>query len=323
MKRIAAGNAGAIVGAYAASPNQTSWDPDLEREFFGGLAGLPLVRGLELPWMNGLHPHDDAWLMENLPPHFDVVLTSIPGTVTRLNRDARFGLASTAPDGRAAALAEALRMRDGLRRLNDAQGRECVLAVELHSAPAARAGSAGALATSLTELAGYDWEGAQLVVEHCDTAIRGQPTEKGFLSLDDELSALDRVGGVVGVSINWGRSVIELRDPELVNLHIAAAARRGHLRGLMFSGAASYPGIYGAAWADAHLPAAPSVNFLQGEPSSLLTERHIAESLAIAGDLDWFGFKFGWQPKDSPVRNRIAMIAQAAQLICGLANVDR
>ena len=323
MKGIATRNAGVIVGAYAASPNQTSWNPDSERDFFDGLARLPLVRGLELPWTTGLHPYDDVWLLQNLPPHFDLVLTSIPGTAARLKLDADFGLASRAPDGRAAALAEALRMRDGIRRLNDARGQECVLAVELHSAPAARAGSASALTASLEELAGYDWEGAQLVVEHCDTAVPGRSAEKGFLGLDDELLALDHVGGVVGVSINWGRSVIELRDPDLVNQHIAAAARSGHLRGLMFSGAASRAGNYGAAWADAHLPPAPSVDFPQGEPSSLLTGRRIAESLAIAGNLDWFGFKFGWQPEDSPVRNRIAMIAQAAHMICGLAAVDR
>lgn len=323
MNDIAARSPGVIVGAYAASAAHSVWSPRLERELFDGLAALPLVRGLELPWTTGLHPHDDAWLLANLPAGFDIVLTSIPGTVARLRHDADFGLASRAPDGRTAALAEALRLRDGVRRLNDARGRASVLAVELHSAPSAQKGGTDAFTASLAELAGHDWDGARLVVEHCDAMVPGHPAEKGFLGLHDELSALDRVGDVVGLSINWGRSVIELRDADSVTEHITAAARRGHLRGLMFSGASSRDGAYGAAWADAHLPAAPSADFPDGEPSSLLTQRHIEKSLRLAGDLDWVGLKFGWQPADSPVRKRVAMIGQAAQMIDGLVPAHR
>ncbi len=308
-------SAGVIVGAYAASPSHSIWNPDVERKFFEGLAALPLVRGLELPWTSGLHPHNDAWLLANLPPRFDVVITSIPGTMTRLGRDANFGLASLEPEGRAAAVAEVLRMWDGVRRLNDRQGRSSVLAVELHSAPAAHRGSADMFAASLAELVDEDWDGARLVVEHCDATIPDQRAEKGFLALDDELSVLDRLGGAVGLSINWGRSLVELRDPELVLQHIIAGTRSGHLRGVMFSGVSSVAGDYGPAWADAHLPAVPTSDFPQGEPSSLLTERRIVESLHSAGNLDWFGFKFGWRPADAPVENRIAMIGQAARMI--------
>jgi hypothetical protein len=66
-----------IVGAYAASPSQPSWQPHLEADYFEQLAEVGALRGLELPWVGRLHPHDDDWLLEHLPERWDLVVTDV------------------------------------------------------------------------------------------------------------------------------------------------------------------------------------------------------------------------------------------------------
>jgi hypothetical protein len=86
-----------------------------------------------------------------------------------------------------------------------------VVAVELHSAPtrgpAGVSSSVASFRVSLGELSGWDWHGAALVVEHCDAWNADHAPAKGFLSLQDELAAIE--GMPVGISINWARSVRE------------------------------------------------------------------------------------------------------------------
>lgn len=303
-----------IVGAYAASPAHRTWQPQLEAEYLNGLAALEQVRGLELPWLGGLHPHDDAWLLANLPRRFDVVLTGIPGTVGRLAADPHYGLASRDPEGRAAALEESRAMSAAVRRLNDTLGRRAVIGVELHSAPHRRDGSAEQLAASLEELGALDWDGAELLIEHCDAEIAGQVAEKGYLTLHDELSAIAAVPDA-GMSLNWGRCAIELRGAEGVTEQIVVAAESGRLRALVFSGASAEAGPFGPAWTDAHHPMAPCDAFPMGEPTSLLTEERLVAALAAAGDLNWVGVKFGFVDAEAPVSERVAMVAAAAALV--------
>lgn len=314
-----------IVGAYAASPAHARWDPAAEEEFFEGLEGIPEVRGLELPWTGSLHPHDDDWLHRHFPRRFDAVLTSIPGTMARLRDEPAFGLASQDPIGRVAALHDALEMRDAVRRLNDACGRRTVLAVELHSAPSlvdpAR-GTADALRRSLGDLVESEgWDDATLVIEHCDAAVPGQTAEKGFLTLEEELAALDGLPDAVGMSVNWGRSAIELRSADRVATQIRQVADSGRLRGLILSGASDVASPYGAPWADAHLPLAPvpgmadSAGFPMGESTSLLTLERVRHAVDAAGDAVWRGFKFGWPDPAAPTVPRVTMINAAARLL--------
>lgn len=302
---------GLIVGAYAASPAHAVWDPAFEGEFFAGLDGLSGIRGLELPWLGSVHPHDDAWLLDNVPRRFENVVTDIGATVGVLSHDRGFGLASNDPDGRSAAIAMARRLCDDVRRIVDGVGPASVLAVELHSAPLAHSGSADALAASLAEVASWDWAGTTLVVEHCDAEVAGQLPEKGYLSLEAELRAIRLSGADIGVSLNWGRSVIELRDAQRVVEHIDAVVDAGVLRGLIFSGAAATACAFGPAWIDAHLPPAPSAHFPSGERASLLTFDHVREGIGRAGPIDWLGFKFGVRPESAGVEERIAMVASA------------
>jgi hypothetical protein len=300
-----------VVGAYAASPTHQRWQPGLEQEYLHAVAALPRVAALELPWIDGLHPHDDEWLLKHLPPGIDIVLTDIPGTVKRCTVNPSFGLASRDPEGRALALQTLARVNEDAHRLNDRTGRRAVQTVELHSAPRAHHGSTDALAQSLDLLADWDWDGATLVIEHCDADVAEQEPEKGYLTLNDEIEAILRSGTDVGLSINWGRSAIELRDPDRVREHVITAAAAGLLRGLMISGASDQDGPFGPAWIDAHHPFKQSTHHPYGDPQSLLTEERLASTLAAAGPISWAGVKLGWAAGDSPVEHRVQMIAHA------------
>jgi len=304
-----------MVGAYAASPAHTQWNPTLEQEYLEALSALRSVRGLELPWIDGIHPHDSDWLLAHWPESMDVMLTDIGGTVTRLSRDARFGLASTGEDGRLEAVAQARRVRDDVSRLNDHTGRGAVIAIELHSAPLASAGSSDALARSLEEISTWDWGGGALLIEHCDALVDGQQPEKGYLSLDHEVAAIEKSGTDVGLSLNWGRSAIELRSAARVLDHVTRARESGRLRSVVFSGAAATAGAFGNPWVDAHLPLAASPDFPAGDPHSLLTLGEVRATLAMAGPLDLVGIKFGWKKAGAPVADRVAMIESGAELV--------
>lgn len=305
---------GMVVGAYAASPAHRDWDPAAERTFYDGLAAVSGIGALELPWMGGIHPHDPDWLRTNFPLRFGAVVTDIPHTVSRLAADVTYGLASGDPDGRRRAMADAARMRDDIRRLNDAQARRVVGAVELHTAPRGTAGSPDALAASLTEIAGRDWDGAQLVIEHCDTWHPDRMPEKGFLDLGVEIAAIERSGAAVGISLNWGRSVIEGRSAATAVDHARAAAERGVLRGFIASGVADVETAFGPAWIDAHLPFAASAATPRGTPGSLMTAQHVADVFAVAGDLDWIGVKVGVAAPCS-VADRLAVVIESLGVI--------
>lgn len=307
-----------IVGAYAASPAHRSWSPSIEEEFLTALSEVDDVDGLELPWIDGLHPHDDAWLLRTFPRSLTAVLTSIPGTASRARADPYYGLASADPAGRRRALDEAKRMRDGVHTFHDAIGRRTVIGVELHSAPAENRGSAAALARSLDEIGSWDWDGASLLVEHCDAPVTTHRPEKGFLTLADELDALTTTSAPVGLSINWARSAIELRNPDAVAAQIAHAAATGHLRALVFSGVSDTPTPLGGAWQDAHLPMAASAEFPLGEPASLLSWCRAADALQAAGPLDWIGVKYSIPRADASIADRVALLTSAVRSIKAL-----
>jgi hypothetical protein len=309
---------GYVVGAYAASPALRSWDPDLELGYLTLLARDPRIGALELPWAGALHAHDEDWLLGHWPAGLGAVLTDVPWAAGLPVRDPACGLASTDDDGRMRALEAARRLRDDARRLADAAGAAVVGVVELHSAPRADRGSPLALARSLEQLARWDWDGAELVVEHCDALVPGREPEKGFLTLDDEIAAIRLSQADVGVALNWGRSAIELRDPDGVVQHMRRARESGLLRGLMVSGAGDRAGDFGEPWIDAHHPFRRSDAHPAGDPVSLLTEERVAACFAAAGGLAWSGLKVGW-PAATPgtVEQRVDMIRR------GLDALDR
>lgn len=307
----AAGGAshGVLISAYAASPAHTAWDPELEATLLPGLCALPGVVGLEVPWLGAIHPHDDAWFLEHVPAGTQLSITPLPYVMRRCAVEPRYGIASPDADGRRAAV-------DDLRMLaadvwTIGEGSDAVVSfVGLHTAPRGE-GDAGALAASLGELADLDWCGARLVIEHCDAAVPGRPFEKGFLTVVDELSALVDSGAPVGLWMNWGRSVIELREADAVTRQIAEVAASGALLGLTFSGAAATDGPYGAAWSDAHLP----IREADSTSGSLLDVDHVRAGLAAAGREITLGLKVSRRPSDRSADDVVATVAGNLRLL--------
>jgi hypothetical protein len=281
-----------VVGAYPAAPRTDPWSSDVESAFLTGISGSTLFRGWEIPFSGALHGSDESWYLGQLRPGDEHVVTAVPRTAMRARTEPAYGLASVDEGGRAAALADLLVLRDAVARLVAASGgrpgagTSAVVAVEIQSAPGNAAGPGGspaALVESLVTLAGWDWSGAQLVVEHCDATRPGHEPAKGFLSLPDELSAIDiarrRTGLDIGCAINWGRSAIEGRSAATPADHVGQAARAGLLSGLMFSGVSEVDSALAEAWSDAHLPPRPI------DPVSMLGLDEIADCLRAAGDL--------------------------------------
>ena len=322
-----------FVGAYAAAPSLSGWNPNDEEKFLTSVLALDGVAGLEVPFTDKLHKYDEAWFLQQLPEHAQFVVTTIPGTMARLKVDKTFGLASSSESGRRSALDFAQEALKAVRRLNHKMGRPSVVALELHAAPVAARGAAttAALEASLIEISSWDTDGALLVLEHCDALMPYQAPAKGFLALELEAQAIKKAnevtGNPMGVVVNWGRSVIEQRRPEAAREHITYLRDHGLLRGVVFSGCARVDTRFGDAWDDIHVPPAPAGSGDEGshktsdnellEPASLLTPDRINECLQAAGTLPETGFhaiKVA-APPNASVDQRVSVISRTLAVV--------
>lgn len=302
------------LGAYAASPNQTGWDAQLESRYYTELKKLPQLKGLEHPFLGSLHPHSDDWFLANIAPQWDYVFTCIPGIMNALSQNAQFGLAATDGAGRAAALAFMHQAQQAIIKLNSHLGRQAVKAIMVQTAPARHkaASSTAALQASLTAMAQWDWQGASILIEHCDAYTPAHEPSKGFLALQDEIAVLQQVQADstqrFGMVLNWGRSVFETRQVDGALQHILQVKAAGLLRGVMFSGVSDVPSEYGA-WRDSHQPPQNSAQVLHGEPGSWMTEQAMHQCLAACnGATDIIGAKIGIRPHSADVAERICYI---------------
>lgn len=304
-----------VIGAYPASPAHRTWNPAVEEEFFSLLAGDSRVGSLELPWTGALHPHDTDWIHANFPINLNALITTIPFVMGQLGKDSNYGIASPDEIGRAKAIDHLKDVLSAVKLFHEKAGRSVVALVEIHSAPR-EIGSASQLTKSLQEITSWDWQGVKLAIEHCDAFVSGQAPEKGFLSLHDEINAIQSSGSEVGIFINWGRSAIEFRDTNLVIEHIESAKAANLLRGLIFSGASDREGQFGYPWIDAHLPFKKSAQHPFGDPDSLLTEELAHNAISAAGNLQWLGIKMGW-PSNVPgsLEERYQMLSAAMDVL--------
>ena len=316
-----------FVGAYAASPNNPHWDPELETRYYEQLKAIPSIKGLEHPFLGTLHPHDDAWFVANIHKDWRFVFTCIPGVMAAMGKNPHFGLASDQPEGRAEAMRFMRGACEAIAALNNACGKPVVDAIQIQTAPnKANAQSSGAaLKESLTELLTWDWQGARLVIEHCDTLVPEQIPAKGFLALDEEIKIITAVnaaqGSNIGVVINWGRSAIETRSVEGVLEHIKRAKSSGLLAGLMFSGVSDKDTPY-IAWKDSHMPHAQELNTF-GAQGSLMTTEVMQQCLlaANAQALPIVGLKYGIRPLEAPLEERVAYLKSGLDIIHAAFNV--
>lgn len=311
-----------ILGAYAASPCLNVWSPGLEDKFYSSLRDIPLIRGLEIPFYDSLHKFDEKFLFEKLNPSWSNVVTVIPGTMDRLKVEPAFGLASDSPIGRTRALQHLKSVHRRVKALNQKMGRQAVFAVEIQSAPR-RGGpatsSARSLAASLQEIAGWDWEGAVLHIEHCDAFRPDAPNEKAFLTLEEEIAAVQDAGlqKKIRFVVNWGRSAIEARDPDNPVRHIEILRKQNFLGGLIFSGCAVKDPLYGN-WSDSHAPFSRSAKGKARE-NFLLTEERLGKCLSAAkvDSLLFTGVKMQSLPASLTVDERVDFVAHI------LATLDR
>jgi hypothetical protein len=201
--------------------------------------------------------------------------------------------------------------------------RQAVKFIKIHTSPNrlnATSSSVHSLKKSLEEMQSWYWDGAQLIIEHCDAYISGQTPEKGFLTLEEEILAIQSVNKnnecKIGMSINWGRSAIESKSVEGPIEHINKIKKAGLLRGLIFSGASDVESPYGK-FKDTHMPPAKADKMTAFADSSLLTEKEIKKCL-IASEyqsLDFLGIKFSVAPNDISLNKRVSYNQEALNLL--------
>ncbi|HEY3410587.1 MAG TPA: DUF4862 family protein [Propionicimonas sp.] len=297
-----------MVGTYASAPADAA-----QRDRYEDMVKeATWVSGLELPYP-GLLAADPRRVAQSLNDDWTSnVVTAIPGTMQRVAADPTFGLASPDAAGRTAAIDFTRSVCRAVQALAEAKGRGVVAAVELHSAPTRQADPA-ALSASLEEAMGWDWAGAQLVVEHCDQWTDTHTPEKGFLPLEAEIEVVRSLG--LRMAINWGRACLEERAATAASAAVEAAHRAGVLAGLMFSGVSPRTTAYGRPWADAHLPAA------EDDPDSLMTCADITSCTEAASQpvdgiqpLAYIGAKIS-APTDSSPTRRLQLLETIARAV--------
>lgn len=306
-----------FVGAYAASPALKEWRPELEERFMAGLREMPEVAGLEHPFYGGIHRWDPEWFLQRVDRRWTYLLTCLPGTMQRMADEPKFGLASEDRGQRRQAVNFIRSACEAAGRMNDHLRKKAVVGVAIHSGPRPAPGvkvSRQAFADSLAEIGRLDWMGAQLMVEHCDAALRTHAPDKGFLTLDDEIWALNRSELDAGVLVNWGRSALEARHARGPVADIRRAGAR--LRGLMFSGVTHDHPFYGR-WKDTHAPFAPAFGY-DGEPDSVMTEEAVSECIYTARKqpLTFLGIKVQAQPHHA-VPERLALVSSSLAILAG------
>ena len=171
----------------------------------------------------------------------------------------------------------------------------------------------------MEEILSWDWEGAKIVIEHCDTAVDNIPFEKGFLTIEDEIKTLIELQDMhnVGITINWARSAIEGRNISKPLEHIEMALKNNILSGLIFSGVSDNDIQYGS-WKDTHMPFAQSFDVKFYEENSFLTYENIINTLKSlnVNDLDYLGIKLLSMPIESAtIERRIGINYDAVSIL--------
>lgn len=321
---------GWVVGAYAASPTRFGWDEPAEREYLEGIYRQPDVSALEVPFIETLHKFDEDWFLSHYPNDLEMVITLIGGTTAAVKKNPLWGISSDDPSGRGEAIAFLAQAHQALKRANDKLGRAAVFAVQIQSAPGGQGASATSLARSLEEIHRWDWEGAIVTIEHCDALLSGQPAQKGYLAIEDEIAAIENAATPTYLTINWGRSAIETRSKDGPIEHLKSAGK--FLGGLMFSGAADQENRCGKAWADNHIPPSPPIAGAESgsaggydgahcwESASLMGDREMQGSLQHARHALYLGLKIN-PHQDATVQDRIQLIRSSLDRLTAAKNL--
>ena len=306
-----------FLGAYATSPNSKIWNAQLEAEYYQALKKSPYICGLEHPFVGTLHPKDDAWFLNHIKPEWDYVFTCIPGLMGKLMENPHFGLASDDEKGRLEALDFYRKAFDAVEQLNAHLGRQSVRAIQIHSGPSRKnniVSSQASFVKSLQTLSQWNWKDCRILVEHCDEYKTSQTPAKGFLSLSEEIEALNLVNlnlnQPIKLLINWGRSVLEGRSTQTALDHLKKAKDAGLLAGLIFSGVANEDNPWGV-WKDSHAPPAPLAE------KSLLTNKEIQACFEIADSISLriLGLKITSEPEINDLERSVQLNLDGLKLL--------
>lgn len=310
-----------IVGAYASAPSNYAWNKEEESNYYDALKSNDAIDGLEIPFTSKLHSYDEQWYLNMLIAKWTYVLTCIPGTMMELNQDISFGLASNQAAGREKAMRFYKGAAEAIVTINKHLNKQAVTHVLIHTAPANPLYRCDkALEKSLLELCTYNWHGAKLLIEHCDSWHPKKPFEKGFMDLESELAVVNKVNQEakcrIAFSLNWGRSAIEFQSKLGVIEHIKACNSEKLLNGFIFSGASASSDIYGK-WHDSHMP--PSLEPLKDptlEDSELDTQA-IKDSIneLNLSTLDFIGCKISLLPTSRTTEEKIKCIHDTVAVI--------
>ena len=309
-----------IVGAYATAPSLVNWGPQKEVDYLRRIYALPGIDGLEVPfWGEGFCRYDESVLLNQIPSEWNNVVTVIPGIMSLVLEDPTFGLASESEEGRSFAIELMEKVRRKIIAVVNAYPNFRCNLVSFCSAPITELSpdSKDRFKRSLQEIVRWDWGESQLVVEHCDEYRQNGSHQKGSMSLEDELMVLKDVQDQkdvdtrLGITINWGRSVIEGRDVKTPVEHIRVAKKAGLLRGLMFSGV-SKAGPYGV-WSDTHAPPREVILDNTYNDELLLDHGKIASCVSQIGDepIEYIGIKIGAQPDNISITERCRLNAES------------
>ncbi|MEV4668495.1 DUF4862 family protein [Microbacterium sp. LWO12-1.2] len=295
-----------VVGAYA---SLTAVDgPDTAAAFVRAVLAMDGVDGLEIPL--GL-ASDASWFQWAAEGRGHVV-TAVPVLAVRTRAQPGFGLASMDRGGRRDAVEMVSQLRDAIARWRG-EGRD-ITTLALSSGTPGGDDADARLGESLREIRSWEWNGVRIAVEHCDAHTGAGRPDKGYTRLEDELAAISRSDGVgdapCGITVNWGRSAIESRDPSGAAAHVDMAGDR--LIGYMLSGVASEAGPYGPAWTDAHTPVVDAA-----DPAvSILTRDRAAQAVTPAVlRAAYRGVKTSWRPAGDDISTRVAALQTAVDLL--------
>ncbi len=308
------------LGAYAASPSFPTWDISLESKFFSMLRKRDWVGGIEFPCFAYQDPFDMDWFLSQTLPQWDISITTLPLTMNNLSNMPDYGLASSVEDSRQRAVNDMHAVCKIVQRLKKKLGNTSVVSVQIVSAPT-RFGNALSFYVSLKEILTWPWGDTKILVEHCDAFKPQKKFIKGFLSLPEEIQAIQSIknltGSQIGILLNWGRSVVEGETIQTILDHIRMARDYGLLRGFIFSGTtAKHDSPYGY-FGDRHAPLSTPLKegfFCQ---ESLLTTDSIncVRKELLGCILDLWGIKFCILPLPQPLEKRLEILDYAAEHI--------
>lgn len=301
------------ISAYACSPSFKQWHANNEADYFALLSTHPKVIGIEHPFFNANDKYPLPWLKQNIPVHWNMILTSLPAVMQANASQPDFGIASIDEDGRLAMVNLIQKMNQYVHKLNDIFGRQIVKAVHLHTAPRNDSqhtrGNAMQLAKSLDEIYQLDWQHAALNLEHCDTSSGQEAPEKGYLRLSDEMHAVHPLMNT-GIVINWGRSAIETRSINGPVEHAKMALSANKLSGFFFSGCSNDRHSEYGCWKDSHIPPQPIIPSYYLKKESLLGASEIKQIISLLSTEDkniYWGIKVFDPSMDTNVVKKAAI----------------